>query len=179
MSHAQTPSDISDLSNLSDLSVTLNKPESVISFNEDVYLAMQNTAVSTATYMGQAQKIIEQLSTNQYRWIITPPNVHNMDTSRVLDAILRNTQQTSGESSEHYTTCAICACPDIHEQVNLTRTWFMYLLWPFTAGTHQPSNLISDQAMPTIDDTYGSLAHTAAATWNIMWHYSGMSKETI
>ncbi|KAG2366603.1 hypothetical protein BDR07DRAFT_463681 [Suillus spraguei] len=42
-------------------------------------------------------------------------------------------------------------------QVNLARTWFMYLLWPFTAGTHQPSDLISGQATPTIDDTYGSI----------------------
>ncbi|KAG2097399.1 hypothetical protein BD769DRAFT_1394512 [Suillus cothurnatus] len=110
MSHAQNMSDISNLSDLSDLSATLSKPESVISFNKDVYLAMQNAAVSTVTYVGQARKIIEQLSTNQYRWIITPPSVHNMDASRDLDAML--------------------ACPDIHEQVNLARTWFMYLLWP-------------------------------------------------
>jgi hypothetical protein len=26
-----------------------------------------------------------------------------------------------------------------------------------TAGTHQPSDLVSGQATPTIDDTYGSL----------------------
>ncbi|KAG1727218.1 hypothetical protein EDB19DRAFT_1914304 [Suillus lakei] len=241
MSHARNTSDISDLSDLSDLSATLSEPESVISFNEDVYLAMQNAAVSTATYVGQAQQTIEQLATNQYRWITTPPSVHNVDASRVLDAMLRNAHQTGGESSERYTACAICACPDIHEQVNLARTWFMYLLWPFTAGTHQSSNLISGQATPTIDDTYGSLvsasperssrfrtdvnrrdgyrcvvsgvwdgpympagvdqgvvtligahilkravgvftmdrAHTAAATWNIIRRYSGMSEETI
>ncbi|KAG2336789.1 hypothetical protein BDR05DRAFT_953117, partial [Suillus weaverae] len=187
------------------------------------------TATSTATYMGQARQTIEQLATNQYRWITTPPSVHNLDASRVLDVMLRN----GGESSE-----AICVCPEIYKQVNLTRTWFTYLLWPFTAKTHQPSNLISDQATWTIDDTYGSLlnngfginfqlvnqwdsyrcivsgvwdgpympasadqgivtligahilkcavgvftidqAHTAAATWNIIWHYSGMSEETI
>ncbi|KAG1720571.1 uncharacterized protein EDB91DRAFT_1280582 [Suillus paluster] len=155
--------------------------------------------------------------------------------------MLRNARQSGGEKSKCYTACAICACPEIYEQVNLARTWFMYLLWPFTAGSHQPSDLISDQAMPTIDNTYGSLisvsperrsgfrsdlnwqdgyrcvvtgmwdgehrpassdqawvtltgahilkwavgvftleqAHTAAATWNIIRHYSGISEETI
>ncbi|KAG2355586.1 hypothetical protein BDR07DRAFT_1381420 [Suillus spraguei] len=153
-----------------------------------------------------------------------------MDASKVLDAMLRNAQRTSGKSSKCYTTCAICACHEIHEQVNLARTWFIYLLWPFTARTYQPSDLVSGQATPTIDDTdtYGSLqvnqrdgyrciisgvwdgahkpasikqgwvtlqaahilkwavgvftmdqAHTAAATWNIIRHYSGMSEETI
>ncbi|KAG2367586.1 hypothetical protein BDR07DRAFT_1393000 [Suillus spraguei] len=207
-------------SDLSDLSATISESESVISFNEDVYLAMQNAVISTATYVGQAQQIIEQLATSQYRWIITPPSVHDVDASKVLDAMLMNAQRTGGESSER-------SIPPIHEQVNLARTWFMYLLWPFTAGTHQSSDLISGQATPTIDDTYGSLvnrrdgyrcvisgvwdgahkpagfrqgwvtlqaahilkqavgvftmdrAHTAAATWNIIRHYSGMSEETI
>ncbi|KAG1806212.1 uncharacterized protein BJ212DRAFT_1303726 [Suillus subaureus] len=54
-----------------------------------------------------------------------------MDTSRVLDMMLRNTHQTGGEKSERYTACAICACPEIYKQVDLMRTWFMYLLWPF------------------------------------------------
>jgi hypothetical protein len=238
MSHSRNASDLSDLSNLS---TTISEPESVISFNEDVYLAMQNAVVSTATYVVQAQQIIEQLATSQYRWITTPPSVNDVDASKVLDAMLRNALRTGGESSERYTACAICACHEIHEQVNLARTWFMYLLWPFTAGTHQPSDLVSGQATPTIDDTYGSLvsasperrsrfrtdvnrrdgyrcvisgvwdgahkpagvqqgwvtleaahilkravgvftmdrAHTAAATWNIIRHYSGMSEEII
>ncbi|KAG2124718.1 hypothetical protein BD769DRAFT_864590 [Suillus cothurnatus] len=155
--------------------------------------------------------------------------------------MLRNAHGTGGERSERYTACAICACPGIHEQVNLARTWFVYLLWPFTAGIHQSSDSISSQSTPTIDDTYGKLvsvsperrsrfranvnrrdgyrcvitgvwdgpycpadadqgfvtligahilkravgvftidrAHTAAATWNIIRHYSGMSEETI
>ncbi|KAG2365722.1 hypothetical protein BDR07DRAFT_609938 [Suillus spraguei] len=200
---------------------------------------MQNAVVSTATYVGQAQQIIEQLATSQYRWITTPPSVHDMDASKVLDAMLMNAQRTGGESSERYTACAICACHEIHEQVNLARTWFMYLLWP--SGAHQPSDLVSGQVTPTIDDTYGSFvsasperssrfrtdvnrrdgyrcvisgvwdgahkpagfkqgwvtlqaahilkravgaftmdrAHTTAATWNIIRHYSGMSEETI
>ncbi|KAG2131742.1 hypothetical protein DEU56DRAFT_981791 [Suillus clintonianus] len=76
--------------------------------------------------------------------------------------MLRNARQSGGEKSERFTACAICACPEIYEQVNLARTWFMYLLWPFTAGSHKPSHLISDQTTPTIDDTYVSLvsAHT-------------------
>ncbi|KAG1748496.1 uncharacterized protein EDB91DRAFT_1114427 [Suillus paluster] len=145
------------ISDLSDLSETTSEPESVISFNENVYFNMQNAAVSTVTYVGQARQTIEQLATNQRRWIATPPSVHDVDASRVLDAMLRNAYRTGGESSERYTACAICACPEIHEQVNLARTWFMYLLWPFTAGTHQSSDLISSQTTPTIDDTYGSL----------------------
>ncbi|KAG1804559.1 hypothetical protein EV424DRAFT_1351260 [Suillus variegatus] len=130
--------------------------------------------------------------------------------------MLRNTHGTGGKSSERYTACAICACQKIHEQVNLMRTWFMYLLWAFTAGAHQSSDLVSGQFTSTIGDTYGSLAgiwdrahrpagakqgwvtlqathilkwavgvftidrtYTAAATWNIIRHYSGLSKETI
>lgn len=235
MSHSRNASDIGDLSE------TPSGPESVISFNENVYLIMQNAAVSTATYMGQARQTIKQLATNQYRWIATPPSVDDVDASRVLDAMLGGAHSTGGERSERYTACAICACSEIHEQVNLARTWFMYLLWPFTAGTRQSSDLISSHAMPAIDDTYGSLisaspewrsrfrievnrrdgyrcvvsgvwdgahrpaganqgivtligarilkravgvftmdrAHTAAATWNIIRHYSGMSEETI
>ncbi|KAG1747795.1 uncharacterized protein EDB91DRAFT_1114873 [Suillus paluster] len=235
MSHSRTTSDMSDLSE------TISEPDSVISFNENVYLSMQNADISTATYVEQARQILDQLVTKQNRWIETPPRVNNVDASRVLDAMLRNARQSGGEKSERYTACAICACPEIYEQVNLARTWFMYLLWPFTAGSHQPSDLISDQTTPTIDDTYGSLVsanperrsgfrsdpnrrdgyrcvvtgmwdgehrpassdqawvtltgahilkravgvftlerpHTAAATWNIIRHYSGMSKETI
>ncbi|KAG2342119.1 hypothetical protein BDR05DRAFT_964423, partial [Suillus weaverae] len=30
-----------------------------------------------------------------------------MDASRILDAMLKNTRETGGESSERYTTCAI------------------------------------------------------------------------
>ncbi|KAG1887165.1 hypothetical protein F4604DRAFT_1235933 [Suillus subluteus] len=200
---------------------------------------MQNTVISTAIYVGQARQIIEQLATNQDRWITTPPGVHDVDASRVLDAMLSNAHRTGGESSERYTACAICACKEIHEQVNLARTWFMYLLWPFTAGAHQPSDLVSGEA--TIDDTHGSLVsanrerssrfrtdvnrrdgyrcvvsglwdgahrpfdvdqgwvtligtrilkravgvftmdrtHNAAATWNIIWRYSGLSEENI
>jgi hypothetical protein len=127
MSHSRNVSDISDLN---DLSETISEPESVISFNENVYLNMQNAAVPTATYVGQARQTIEQLAMNQYRWIATPPSVHDVDASRVLDAMLRNAHGTGGERSERYTACAICACPEIHEQVNLARTWFVYLLWP-------------------------------------------------
>ncbi|KAG1894687.1 uncharacterized protein F5891DRAFT_1061703 [Suillus fuscotomentosus] len=233
MHHSRNASDISDLSE------TISEPESVISFNEDVHLVMQNAVISTATYVEQARQIIEQLATNQNRWITTPPSVHDVDASRILDAMLRNAHGTGGESSERYTACAICACQKIHEQVNLTRTWFMYLLWPFTAGAHQPSDLVSGRFTSTVDDTYGSLAgtkrsrkfrtdvnrrdgykcavsgiwdgahipagveqgwitlqathilkravgvftmdraHSAAATWNIIQHYSGMSEETI
>ncbi|KAG2139217.1 hypothetical protein DEU56DRAFT_800175 [Suillus clintonianus] len=235
MSHSRNASDASDLSE------TISEPESVISFNENVYFNMQNATVFTATYVGQARQTIEQLATNENRWITTPPSVHDVDASRVLDAMLRNARGTGGETSERYTACAICACPEIHDQVNLARTWFMYLLWPFTAGTHRSSDLNSEQATPTIDDTYDSLvsasterrsrfrtdvnrrdgyrcvvsglwdgphvpagldqgyvtlngahimkravgvftmdrAHTAAATWNIIRHYSGMSEETI
>jgi hypothetical protein len=127
MSHSRNASDLSDLS---DLSTTISEPESVINFNEDVYVAMQNAVVSTATYVVQAQQIIEQLTTSQYRWIVTPPSVHDVDASKVLDAMLGSAHRTGGESSERYTACAICACHEIHEQVNLARTWFMYLLWP-------------------------------------------------
>jgi len=122
MSHSRNASDLSDLSDLSNLSTTISEPESVISFNEDVYLAMQNAVVSTATYVVQAQQIIEQLATSQYRWITTLPSVNDVDASKVLDAMLRNAHRTGGESSERYTACAICACHEIHEQVNLART---------------------------------------------------------
>lgn len=150
---------------IGDLSETPSGPESVISFNENVYLIMQNAAVSTATYMGQARQTIKQLATNQYRWIATPPSVDDVDASRVLDAMLRNAHSTGGERSERYTACAICACSEIHEQVNLARTWFMYLLWPFTSGTRQSSDLISSHAMTAIDDTYGSLIN-ASPEWS-------------
>ncbi|KAG1747728.1 uncharacterized protein EDB91DRAFT_1114510 [Suillus paluster] len=241
MSHSRTTS------NMSDLSETISEPDSVISFNENVYLSMQNADISTATYVEQARQILDQLVTKQNRWIETPPRVNNMDASKALDAVLRNARQSGGEKSERYTTCAICACPEIYEQVNLARTWFIVCHeyqcdFPLvvTAGSHQPSYLISDQATPTIDDTYGSLVsvnperrsgamylnrrdgyrcvvtgmwdgehrpassnqawvtltgahllkravgvftlerpHTAAATWNIIRHYSGMSEETI
>ncbi|KAG0694268.1 hypothetical protein DFH29DRAFT_1006497 [Suillus ampliporus] len=225
---------------MSDMSETISEPDFVISFNENVYLSMQND-ISTATYVEQALQIIDQLVAKKNRWIETPPRVNDVDASRVLDAMLRNARQSGGEKSERHTACAICACPEIHDQVNLARTWFVYLLWPFTAGSHQPSDLSSDQATPTIDDTCGSLgsanpewrsrfrsdvnqrdgyrcvvtgmwdgehrtassdqvwvtligahilkraigvftmerAYTAAATWNIIRHYSGMSEETI
>ncbi|KAG0694265.1 hypothetical protein DFH29DRAFT_1006494 [Suillus ampliporus] len=223
------------------MSETISEPDSVISFNENVYLSMKND-ISTATYVEHARQIIDQLVTKQNRWIETPPRVNNVDASRVLDAMLRNARQSGGENSERYTACAICACPEIHDQVNLARTLFVYLLWPFTAGSHRPSSdLISDQSTPTSDDTYGSLgsanperrsgfrsdvnrrdsyrcvvtgmwdgehrpvdsnqtwvsligtrilkravgvftmerADTAAATWNTIRLYSGMSEETI
>ncbi|KAG1779931.1 hypothetical protein EV702DRAFT_1083256 [Suillus placidus] len=234
MPHSRNASDISNLSDISE-------PESVISFNENVYLAMQNAVISTATYVGQARQITEQLATNQDRWITTPPSVGDVDASRVLDAMLRNAHGTGGESSERYTACAICTCQEIHKQVSLARTWFVYLLWPFTAGTHQLSDLGSGQATLDIYNIYGSRisanperssifrtdvnrrdgyrclitglwdgpycpagadqgfvtleevhilkrdvgaftmdrAHTAAATWDIIRHYSGMSEETI
>jgi len=90
---------------------------------------MQNAVVSTAIYVGQAQQIIEQLATSQYGWITTPPSVHDVDAPTVLDA-MEERPQDRGESSERYTACAICACHEIHEQVSLARTWFVYLLWP-------------------------------------------------
>jgi len=34
-----------------------------------------------------------------------------------------------------------------------------------TAGTHQPSDLVSGQGTPTIDDTYGSLV-SASPEWS-------------
>lgn len=115
---------------------TVSEPEYVISFNENVYFSMQNADISTATYADQARQIIEQLATKQDRWIMTPPSVNDVDASRILDAMLRNARETGGESSERYTACAICACPEIHEQVDLARTWFMYLLWPCGFSTH-------------------------------------------
>jgi hypothetical protein len=118
MPHSRNPSE------------TISEPESVISFNENVYLAMQNSEVLTATYVEQAQHIIEELQTKQDRWIETPPSVNNVEASKVLDAMLTYARETGGESSERYTACAICACSEIHEQVDLARTWFMYLLWP-------------------------------------------------
>ncbi|KAG1723537.1 uncharacterized protein EDB91DRAFT_1172556 [Suillus paluster] len=219
MSHSRTTSNMSNLSNLSE---TISEPDSVLSFNENVYLSMQNADISTATYVKQARQILDQLMTKQNRWIETPPRVNNLDASRVLDVMLRNARQSGGEKSECYTACAICACPEIYEQVNLARTWFMYLLWPSSVsanlerhsgfrsdvhptvrkvafngyrcvvtgmwdGEHRPAS--SDQPWITLTGAHIlkravgvftlERAHTAAATWNIIRHYSGMSKETI
>jgi hypothetical protein len=118
MSHSRNPSD------------TISEPESVISFNENVYLAMQNADISTTTYVEQARTIIDVLRRKQDRWIKTPPSVNDVEASNILDAMLTYARETGGDSSERYTACAICACPEIHEQVDLARTWFMYLLWP-------------------------------------------------
>ncbi|KAG0704677.1 hypothetical protein DFH29DRAFT_1036801 [Suillus ampliporus] len=234
MAHSRNLSDLSDLSDLS-------TPESVISFNSDVNLAMQDAQISTATYADRARQVIDLLATRQERWIKTPPSVQDVEASRVLDAMLRNARETGGENSERYTACAISACQEIHEQVDLARTWFMYLLWPFTAGSHRPSDPISSQATPTSDSTLISVTtanfqrrsgfrsdvnrrdgyrcsvtgmwdrghmpagsdqvvvtlnvahilkrvvgifnvnptHSAAATWDIIRHYSGLSEETI
>jgi hypothetical protein len=108
----------------------VSEPESVISFNENVYLAMMNADISTETYVGQARSIIADLGTKDERWIRTPPSVNDVEASKVLDAMLTHARGTGGDSSERYTACAICACPEVYEQVDLARTWFMYLLWP-------------------------------------------------
>ncbi|KAG1748672.1 hypothetical protein EDB19DRAFT_218772 [Suillus lakei] len=125
---------------------------SLMFFNGDVNLAMQNAQISTATYADRVQNIIEQPATRQERWIKTPPSVQD------VDAMLRNARETSGKSSERYTACAISACLEINEQVNLARTQFMYLLWPFTTRSHHPSDSISSQATPTFDNTLISVA---------------------
>jgi hypothetical protein len=54
----------------------------------------------------------------------------SLDAAKVLNAMMANARGTGGERSERYTAYAICACLEIHEQVDLARTWFMYLLWP-------------------------------------------------
>ena len=107
-----------------------SETESVIIFNENVFLAMQDAEISTTTYVKQAQQIIENLSTMPERWIKTPKSINNVAASKVLDEMLKHARETGGDSSVRYTACAICACPEIHEQVELARTWFMYLLWP-------------------------------------------------
>jgi hypothetical protein len=117
MPHSRTASEVSE-------------PDSVISFNEDVYLAMQNADTSTSTYVERARDIIDNLATKVERWIKTPPSVNDVDAAKVLNAMMANARGTGGERSERYTACAICACLEIHEQVDLARTWFMYLLWP-------------------------------------------------
>ena len=53
--------------NASDLSETIDEPESVVSFNENAYLASQNADISTVTYAEEARTIIEQLATKQDR----------------------------------------------------------------------------------------------------------------
>lgn len=117
MSHSRSASEVS-------------QPESVISFNENIYLVMMNTYISTKTYVERARRIIGNLQSGDQRWIETPRSVNDVDASRVLDAMLTHARETGGDSSERYTACAICACPEVHEQVDLARTWFMYLLWP-------------------------------------------------
>jgi hypothetical protein len=140
MKQYNTPSKKEIIINLS-INVLLNMPhlrtaseasesESVISFNEDVYLAMQNADTSTPMYVERARVIIGNLEMKVERWIKTPPSVNDVDAAKVLDAMLTHAHGTGGESSERYTACAICACPEIHEQVDLARTWFMYFLWP-------------------------------------------------
>src|ERR1700685_1866836 len=71
MPHSRTASEVSE-------------PESVISFNEDVYLAMQNTDTSTSTYVERARVIIGYLETKVERWIKTPPSVNDVDAAKVL-----------------------------------------------------------------------------------------------
>ena len=105
--------------------------------------------------------------------------MNDVEASKVFDAMLIHARGTGGDSSERYTACAICACPEVYEQVDLARTWFMYLLWPcklylsisyivthmlmcsvlliVTAGSHWPVDCVSSQAKPIIDNTYGSL----------------------
>jgi len=41
--------------NASDLSETIDEPESVVSFNENAYLASQNADISTVTYAEEAR----------------------------------------------------------------------------------------------------------------------------
>ncbi|KAG1842507.1 hypothetical protein DFJ58DRAFT_806111 [Suillus subalutaceus] len=91
--------------------------------------------------------------------------------------MLRNAHENGGD-------WAICVCPENCEQVNLAKTWFMYLLWlcklkliirlisarsdinaisplVVATGSHQLSDLVSGQSTLTIDDTtlYDSLAN--------------------
>jgi hypothetical protein len=91
---------------------------------------MMNADISTETYVEQARRIIDSLETKDDRWIETPESVNDVDASKVLHAMLTHARETGGDSSERYTACAICACPEVHEQVDLARTWFMYMLWP-------------------------------------------------
>jgi hypothetical protein len=108
----------------------VSQPESVISFNENVYLAMMNADISTETYVERARRIIGKLQREDNRWIETPESVNDVEASKVLGAMMTHARETGGDSSERYTACAICACSEVHEQVDLARTWFMYLLWP-------------------------------------------------
>ncbi|KAG1736307.1 hypothetical protein EDB19DRAFT_1829939 [Suillus lakei] len=89
MPHSRNASDISNLSE------AISEPESVIDFNENVYMATQNADISTVTYAEQARQILEQLAT-------------------------KSTTKSTSQG------------------------------WPFAAGSHQLSDLISVQA--TVDD---------------------------
>lgn len=67
-----------------------SETESVIIFNENVFLAMQDAEISTTTYVKQAQQIIENLSTMPERWIKTPKSINNMAASKVFHGVPRS-----------------------------------------------------------------------------------------
>lgn len=79
-----------------------SETESVISINENVFLAMQDAKISTTTHVKQAQQIIENLSTMPERWIKTPKSINNMAASKVLDEMLKCACETGGDSSVCY-----------------------------------------------------------------------------
>ena len=107
----------------------LSDAESIISFNEGVLRTMEDERISTPRYVYEAKQTIEALA-EEKNLIETPKSVDNLDVSLVLKAMLTSARETGGESSVRYTACAICSCKEVHEQVELARTWFMYFLWP-------------------------------------------------
>src|SRR5882762_9449473 len=113
----------------SNASETVSDAQSIISFSDGVLRTMEDERFSTQRYVYEANKIVEALAEKK-KLIETPKSVDDLDASLVLKAMLTYSRETGGESSERYTTCAICSCKEVHEQVELARTWFMYLLWP-------------------------------------------------
>ena len=107
----------------------LSDAESIISFNEGVLRTMEDERISTPRYVYEANQTIEALA-EEKNLIETPKSVDNLDASLVLKAMLTYARETGGESSGRYNACAICSCKEVHEQVELARTWFMYFLWP-------------------------------------------------
>ena len=154
----------------------VSKPESIISFNEHVYLAMQNADTSTLTYVERAHVITGNLEAEVGRWINTPPSLNNVDTEKVLDAMITHARGTGAKApsiipavlSAHVQrstnkstlqTHGSCICythvSDKLEVKFWSKHWSIQLI--VTAGYHQPLDRISEQAMPTTDDTMGSL----------------------
>ncbi|KAG1820830.1 uncharacterized protein BJ212DRAFT_1297333 [Suillus subaureus] len=134
MPHSRNASDTSDLSE------TISELGSVIGFNGNVYMTMKNARISTVTYAEQTRQIIEK-----DKWIKPPPSVHGVDPSRVLDTMLRNIHETGGD-------WAICVCVETCDQVNLAKTWFMYLLWLLAFGVDF-NKLIDETIMGMSEDT--------------------------